>query len=290
MSSPIVVGLDGSPESLAAAEWAAREAGLRSLPLVLLNARVEQPGDIPVNLDLDAQKRRAQEILQKVSEDLTSRHPDLPVSVELIPDTATKGLLERAEDAELLVLGSRGHGAVAGFLLGSVGMQIVARAKSPVVLVRPGERADADPEDAEVVVAVEDRTAPAPELMRFAFAAAAARGVGLRVVHAWKPLPIYAYNPEALRLEDEGRENEAQVRKEFADGLAPWREQYPDVELVETLDLASASDVVLQHTGHAALVVVGRRTHRPALGMRIGPVTHGVIHHSAAPVAVVPHD
>ncbi|WP_196217968.1 universal stress protein, partial [Streptomyces blattellae] len=203
-------------------------------------------------------------------------------------------LLESAEDAEMLVLGSRGHGAVSGFLLGSVGQHVLARASIPVVLVRAEEHraaegAEAAGEDGgEVVVGIQDRDQPAEELLEFAFTAAAARGATLRVVHAWSRPPVFAYR--AVVTGDEDGSVEARVEKELLEALAPWQERYPQVEVVHRTDLATAGQVVLQAARNAALVVVGRRTHRPSLGMRIGPVTHGVIHHAPAPVAVVPHD
>ncbi|MEU9573566.1 universal stress protein [Streptomyces massasporeus] len=61
------------------------------------------------------------------------------------------------------------------------------------------------------------------------------------------------------------------------------------VPVVHTVDLARPSGVVPKAAAQAGLVVVRRRTHRPALGVRIGPVAQAVLHHAAAPVAVVPH-
>ncbi|MGW1955859.1 universal stress protein [Streptomyces sp. NPDC001920] len=109
-------------------------------------------------------------------------------------------------------------------------------------------------------------------------------------MHAWQMPPVYGYNPAAVHISDEDGGLEARVTRDLDELLKPWREKYPQVPVVQTLGLASASAVVLQATGGAGLVVVGRKVHRPALGMRIGPVTHAVQHHSAAPVAVVPHD
>ncbi|WP_155056761.1 universal stress protein [Streptomyces blattellae] len=294
MFSPIVVGLDGSPESRAAVDWAAREALPRGLPLSLVTAWIWRPAEVPSAQESEAQKRWAQQLLNETRQDLAAKYPDLPVTVEQVSDLAPRALLESAEDAEMLVLGSRGHGAVSGFLLGSVGQHVLARASIPVVLVRAEEHraaegAEAAGEDGgEVVVGIQDRDQPAEELLEFAFTAAAARGATLRVVHAWSRPPVFAYR--AVVTGDEDGSVEARVEKELLEALAPWQERYPQVEVVHRTDLATAGQVVLQAARNAALVVVGRRTHRPSLGMRIGPVTHGVIHHAPAPVAVVPHD
>jgi nucleotide-binding universal stress UspA family protein len=295
MLSPIVAGLDGSAESRAAVDWAAREAQRRGLPLRLVTAWIWRPVDVPSAQEAEAQKQWALRLLNEARQDLLATYPDLPVSVEQVSDLAPRALLERAEGAEMLVLGSRGHGAVAGFLLGSVGQHVLVRAHVPVVLVRAhksgaaqGAQA-ADEDGGDVVVAIQDREEPAEELLTFAFAVAAARGATLRVVHAWSRPPVFAYNPGAVPTGDEDGGMEARVEKELLEALMPWQQRCPQVKVVYDTDLAAAAELILQAARNAALVVVGRRTHRPALGMRVGPVTHGVIHHAAAPVAVVPH-
>ncbi|MBQ0997397.1 universal stress protein [Streptomyces sp. RK62] len=295
MLRPIVVGLDGSRESRAAADWAAREAQRRAVPLRLVTAWIWRPVDVPSAQESEAQRLWAQGLLSEVREDLAVRHPELPIEVVQVSDLAPRALLGQTEHAEMLVLGSRGHGAIAGFLLGSVGQQVLARASVPVVLVRSsnGDAAQGtrsvDQDGGEVVVGIQDRDEPVEELLEFAFAAAAARGATLRAVHAWSRPPVFAHNPAAVRMGDEDGGWEGRVEKELLDALAPWRKRYPQVEVAHRIDLAPAAEVVLQAAPNASLVVVGRKTHRPALGMRIGPVTHGVIHHAHAPVAVVPH-
>ncbi|MFF1298434.1 MULTISPECIES: universal stress protein [unclassified Streptomyces] len=297
MLRPIVVGLDGSPESLAAADWAAREAQRRAVPLRLVTAWIWRPVDVPAAQESEAQKRWAEQMLNEARKDLTARYPELPIDVEQVSDLAPRVLVGQAENAEMLVLGSRGHGVIAGFLLGSVGHRVLARAKVPVVLVRAGKHGivegvpvdDVDQDSGTVVVGIQDRDEPAQELLEFAFATAAARGVALRAVHAWSRPPVFAYNPGSVPTGDEGGGMEARVEKELLDALTPWRQRYPQVTVVHRIDLASAAEVIVQAAQDAGLVVVGRRTGRPTLGMRIGPVTHGVIHHAIAPVAVVPH-
>lgn len=71
--------------------------------------------------------------------------------------------------------------------------------------------------------------------------------------------------------------------------LKPWRDKYPQVEVIEHFEIGSASEVLLSTGVRAGLVVVGRRSHEEGL-RRLGPVTHAVLHHATAAVAVVPHD
>ncbi|MFK4104241.1 universal stress protein [Streptomyces sp. NPDC019531] len=290
MIRPITVGIDGSPESLAAADWAARDAQHRTLPLHLVHAWIWRPHDVPVAQDLDTQKQWALHMLREAEEELRGRHPELTVSTEQVSDSAAEVLLGQAEKARMLVLGSTGHGALAGFLLGSVGQQVLARANSPVVMVRANARSAAKHDGGEVVVGLDDLGDPATALLEFAFDAAAARRTALRIAHAPNLPPLYGYGPVVGRLASQEGGITGQAEKALSDALTPWREKYPQVPVAHTVDLARPSGVVLKAAARAGLVVVGRRVHRPALGMRIGPVAHAVLHHAAAPVAVVPHD
>lgn len=302
MIRPITVGLDGSPESLAAADWAARDAQRRALPLHLVHAWIWQPHGVPTAQDLDTQKQWAERsemgvppaggwgsVLREAEEELRGRHPELTVSTEQISDTASEVLLGQAEKAQMLVLGSSGHGAIAGFLLGSVGQRVLARANSPVVMVRANARSAAKHDGGVVVVGLDDLGDPAAPLLEFAFDAAAARRTTLRAVHVPSLPPLYGHGPLVGQLASREGGITGQAEQALSDALTPWREKYPQVPVAHTVDLARPSGVVLRAAAQAGLVVVGRRVHRPALGMRIGPVAHAVLHHAAAPVAVVPH-
>ncbi|MER5301205.1 universal stress protein [Streptomyces lasiicapitis] len=207
MMRPVTAGLDGSPESLAAAEWAAREAQRRGLPLRLVQAWIWRQRDVPVAEDLDTQKRWALSVLEEAKDLVCDRHPGLAVNTQLVSDTAPAVLLAESEAAEMLVLGSSGHGAVAGFLLGSVGQQVLARAKRPVIMVRTGHRPpqehggdEAAHGSGNVVIGLQELgEVPAP-LLEFAFSAAAARGASLHAVHAPDLPPLYGYGPAVGRL------------------------------------------------------------------------------------------
>jgi nucleotide-binding universal stress UspA family protein len=289
MSRPITVGLDGSAESLAAADWAARVARRRDLPLRLVHAWTPRSGAVPALDNPDEQRERSLRALSEAETELSARHPGLAVTAEQVPDGATTTLLAESAGAEMLVLGSRGYGALSGFLLGSVALQVIARAEQPVVMVRAGEEArEAERLGAEIVLGLSDLREPREALYSFAFTTAATRGAALRAVHAWSFPPEFGYDPVALRMADEGIEG--RVRDELSKALRPWRAAYPRVRVIEHVELGATAEVLLDAAEPATLVVVGRRRHRPALGMRIGPVAHAALHHAGCPVAVVPHD
>ncbi|CAM5390202.1 universal stress protein [Streptomyces purpurascens] len=131
------------------------------------------------------------------------RHPDLDVTTDVVEGPAVDTLVAAAADAELLVLGSRGHGRIVGFLLGSVGQQVIAGAARPVVLVRAGGEPSAEAAGREIVVGQQGDPEDSADALRFAFETAAARGATVRVVRAWTLPPVFAYSPGSLKLLDE---------------------------------------------------------------------------------------
>lgn len=300
MARTVIVGLDGSPESRAAAEWAAREAKLRGLPLKLIHVwePVPEPMAQAPLLGAETQQHWSERIPRESAEGLRLRHPGVEITAEQFSGRPADVLTRQSKDAALLVLGSRGMSGVGGFLVGSVGQAVLAHAERPVVLVRAGEQAAdehlADPagipsaagpyRPVVLGLATDD---PDPSLVEFAFDAADRRATSLRVVHGWNPPPYYAYGLAAdIELHDQLSRQEATA---LSDILRPWRQKFPSVEVVEESRYGTAANHLVDASREASLVVVGRRIRRSPLGAHIGPVTHAVLHHSTAPVAVVAH-
>ncbi|MFE1853547.1 universal stress protein [Streptomyces sp. NPDC059489] len=287
MTRPITVGVDGSPESVAAAAWAGREAVRRGLPLRIVHAWHWEPYEIVPAADRDAQARWARETAEGTRRTLTECHPELTVTAEALEGPPVEVLVEEAAAAELVVLGSRGHGAVVGFLLGSVGRQVIAESARPVVLVRSDDRAAAEAAGREIVVGQHGEPDDGAAALEFAFTTAAARGTAVRVVRAWTLPPVFAYSPASLKLLDEAGGLEPYERKALDEALRPWRERFADVPVTEHVEMGSAGQVLLSAAARAQLVVVGRHSSR-VVGPRIGSVAHALVHHAPCPVAVVP--
>ncbi|MCH0541611.1 universal stress protein [Streptomyces sp. MUM 203J] len=303
MSRPVTVGLDGSRESLAAVEWAAREAGTRGVPLRLLHVGDLGPDVHTPVVSPGTRRHWTERIPRETAERVRKDHPDLEVEPRWLPGDPAEVLCEAAEAAELLVVGSRGLGALAGFITGSVSLPLVARSGRPVVLVRAGgadgpvggvsaaaddTRTGPGPADGRVVLGV-DIDHPCDELLEFAFAHADRHRTALHVVHDWH-LPML-YGPEpvapAVALQEElaAAKNEA-----LAQSVRGWSHRYPDVEVTHDCRLGRPVPHLLKAGRGAGLVVVGRRRRRARFGAHLGSVTHAVLHHCEAPVAVVPHD
>ena len=289
MTRPITAGVDGTEESIAALHWAAREAVRRGLALRVVQAWRFQPYEAIDAADPDTQAGWVRGALAEAVRSVTARHPDLDVATDVVAGETVDTLLAAAAQAEMLVLGSRGHGPVVGFLLGSVGQQVIAEATRPVVLVRAGDEPAAEAAGREVVVGQQGQPDDSADTLRFAFETAAARGATVRAVRAWTLPPVFAYSPGSMHLLDEAGGLQPFEAKALAAALRPWRERFPDVPVIEHLEIGSAGQVLLSVAGRAQLMVVGRRAHRTAVGARIGSVAHGVLHHADCPVAVVPH-
>ncbi|MCW7944386.1 stress-inducible protein [Streptomyces hygroscopicus] len=302
MPRTITVGLDGSPESRVAAEWAAREAELCGLPVKLVHVwePVSEPMAQAPILGAETHQHWTERVPREAAESLRLRHPGVEVTTEQLPGRPGDILADAAKDAELLVLGSRGMSGIGGFMVGSVGLSVVAHAERPVVLVRVGKQVADEhrmgpagiPSAAtpfRPVVLGLDTASPHEELIEFAFAAAALRDITLRVVHGWNPPPCYAYCGPSVDLELRGSLAVSETTA-VAEILRPWRQRFPDVEVVEESRYGTPAQHLVDASREASLVVVGRRVRHSPLGAHIGPVTHAVLHHAAAPVAVVPHD
>ncbi|MCX5190879.1 universal stress protein [Streptomyces sp. NPDC059837] len=289
MQPAVTVGLDGSPESLAAARWAADEAEKRKLPLRLLHAwplLAPEPPRVPAEVD---QNYWAKRLVHTAQAELQARHPGLVIVGKLVADDAQNALLQAAAESEITVLGSRGLEPVESYFLGDISMSVVARAERPVVLVRAETREQGSPSApaSRVVVALKLHGS-SDDLLDFAFHTAAARGVPLLAVHG-RSVPLHARVPWGVD-HDAGEAMTREAHEQLSKALHPWREKYPRVDVAHSIRLESPARTVVQAGEGAALLVVGRRRHRAGLAPHLGPVAQAALHHGRCPVAVVPHD
>ncbi|MFI8852944.1 universal stress protein [Streptomyces sp. NPDC053499] len=303
MARVVTAGIDGTPESAAAAHWAAREAMTRHCSLQLAHIRVAESAldRMVVPEEDDAPRRQAEQLVGDVAAVLAERFPSLVVTTEVAAGEPAWALTELSKTSDLLVIGSRGLSTLGGFLVGSVALPTVAHTQCPVVLVRaesgPRDRTDdaADREGREgregtspgIVLGVE-LGHPCEELFAFAFEAAQRGSMTLNIRHGWEPPPVYGSRPMPLApmaLED--------LLDERADALAkmvrPWCEKYPGVDVDVRAVLEHPAPMLVKAAENASLLVVGRRHRAHRLGPHVGPVPHAAMHHSRTPVAIVPH-
>jgi nucleotide-binding universal stress UspA family protein len=136
----IVVGVDGSPGSRKALTWAAAEAAAHDAELVVVNVwehtLLPPAGSVSVSERFvpDTSQRTADDLVQVIKDELGDDPPVL-VRPEVRQGRPAKVLIEESANADLLVVGKRGHGGFVGLVLGSVSQHVAAYAKCPVTVV-----------------------------------------------------------------------------------------------------------------------------------------------------------
>ncbi|GLY26442.1 universal stress protein [Micromonospora sp. NBRC 101691] len=282
MNRPVVVGVDGSPESLVAAEHGARAAALRSRPLHLVHGYLHPLGyGVPVNpydLGLPEPTDEARTMLEKTAADLRGRWPELTVEVRQVAGGPGATLVEESRRAELVVVGSRGLGGFAGLLLGSVSAQVAGHAHGPVLVVRPADRQVAT--DGPVLVGL-DGSELAELAVGQAAEEAARQGVPLVLAHVVAP----DGRPEDSAGDEQGAD------RLLATAVATVRQRHPDLAVAErVLRAAEPASALVEASADAALVVVGSRGRGGFAGLLLGSVSQALVQHARCPVLVArPH-
>jgi nucleotide-binding universal stress UspA family protein len=226
-------------------------------------------------------------MLSHTQGELKRHHPSLAVEIDAVQNEVVPGLVDAARDAALLVLGSRGLGGFTGLLVGSVSLAVTAHAQSPVAVIPSTVPTQPAASGARIVVGV-DSGGPAAPVMQLALAQAAERGGRVHAIHGWDIPPNWSSVGWAMPIVASADLQAAEAQQLTA-SLLDWREKFPDAEIVEEACVGGGSAALVHASQGAVLVVIGRRIREHNVGMRLGPVTHAVLHHAHAPVVVVPH-
>ncbi|WP_406066123.1 universal stress protein [Micromonospora sp. NBC_00860] len=285
MNRPVVVGVDGSPSSLVAAEHAARAALLRSRPLLLVHGYLHPSGyGVPLNpydLGVPVPPEEAQQMLERTATELTGRWPGLVVEVRQVAGGPGITMIEESRRAELVVVGSRGRGGFTGLLLGSVGAQVAAHAHCPVLVVRPDEQPI--PVDGPVLVGV-DGSESSRLAVGLGADEAALRDVPLVLVHVGPPDGGRTVPEE---IEESQAAYQAEAVRLLADASALARADHPDLVVREhPVRAAGAAQGLIEASGTGSLLVVGTRGRAGFTGLLLGSVSQAAIQHAHCPVLV----
>uniref|UniRef100_UPI002458EF7B universal stress protein n=1 Tax=Nocardia wallacei TaxID=480035 RepID=UPI002458EF7B len=147
-SKPVLVGVDGSENSVPALELAFEEASRRKVGLIALHAWTDVSAALDVSVSgWDAIRDSEDAVLAESLSGHTERYPDVEVSRILVQDRPVRALLEQSEGAQLVVVGSHGRGGFTGMLLGSTSSALVQAVECPIVVVREGAKGGAGQED-----------------------------------------------------------------------------------------------------------------------------------------------
>lgn len=286
----VVVGYDGSPSAVEALTWAAVEAAQRGAALTVLSAAdvfTASQGAPPIVDEVAARQRAlAEEGVAAVDQIYGGMGPgasEVLARVELTHPTGA--LVEASKDAELVVIGNRGRGRVAGVLLGSVAFSVSAAAACPVVVVR-GETFERPGPTAPVVVGV-DASPGALDAVAFAADAARRDDAPLVVLAAWTNPDVMAegwvgsYDSELINWARDSATAAAEGAAQTA------RDAHPGLDVSVRVVEQRAAEAIAGASTDAGLLVVGARGLGSARSLFLGSVSHAAIHRAHCPVAVV---
>ncbi|PSR40226.1 universal stress protein [Rhodococcus sp. AD45-ID] len=287
---PVVVGYDGSVQSRQAVSWGARDAALRSAPLLVVTTMFTPSNyGVPIGMPalyFDEQAASAKRRLADATElatDAAGEH-ELDVDVELASDPPVVALREISKTARLLAVGTRGHGEFTGGLVGSVSSSLAVHALCPVVVLRGNFDEDQDADTRPVVVGVDGSVHSEPAIAA-AFEEASLRGVDLVAVHAWSDVALDVVFSKFRDADWEARQNTEQALT--AESLAGYGDRYPDVRVTTIVVKDKPGKNLIDHSGRAQLIVLGRRGRGGFSGMLLGSTCREVLHEAQCPLMIV---
>ena len=295
----IVVGVDGSPSSTVAVEWAARDAEIRNVALRLVHVvapvvATEEWSELPASAGyapfLDDLARQIVEQAHKVAVEAVAPSRASHVTSEVLHAPIVPTLVNLSKQADMVVVGCRGQGAVERALLGSVSSGLVHHAHCPVAVVHDEDPLTTRSLQAPVVVGIDG--SPISELAtEIAFDEASRRGVGLVALHAWSdmgPLNFGSINWAPI----EWRNIKDQEEEVLAERLCGWQDRYPDVTVHKVVVCDQPAPRLLEQAQTAQLVVLGSHGRGGFPGMLLGSVSRAVVNSAQIPVIIarMPHD
>jgi nucleotide-binding universal stress UspA family protein len=277
-SPRIVVGYDGSPDADLALRWAAETARRRSLTLetfIVEAAHEPLVGDPHELLDHTAgeARERASSLMKSLGLE------EAGIAIRRGPVVAS--LIAAAHGAQMVVVGSRGHGLVAGSLTGSVSQHLARHASCPVVVVRRPQQPDAT----RVIVGL-DGSSESKIALRFACDMAAGTGQQVVALYGYHAFHAAFGSRDAVFARDTAHriENADRMVREW---VAEEVEAHPEVDLTAEAIAVAPERALVDASAAAALVVVGSRGMDAFADLLLGSVSQRVLHDAHCPVAVV---
>jgi nucleotide-binding universal stress UspA family protein len=283
----IVVGVDGSDGAVRALRWAVEEAVLRDAEVQLVLGYVLHVHRPPfTSTDRELAERAMQEIVER-NADVLRRVTWKTTAAPLLGRPYADAVLEAGDDADLVVVGSRGLGGFKELVLGSTSYRVAAHATAPVAVVRGGEDGDKQP-CIGIVVGV-DGSRAAIRALRWAVAEAVLRGVDVTVMHGYfapsAALLSGVASPEQIETERTRARSQAEA---VVDAVLADVDVPEGVTVTPQVVAGTPAAAILGHATAEHLTVVGTRGYGGIRRAVVGSTSHQVLHHAPGPVVVVP--
>ncbi len=274
-TKPLVAATDGSEESLRAVEWAAGEAALHGAPLRIVAAAEllprmrESAGAAGLATVADILRENRDRAMDAAVKRAAKVSPQLVIDMDPIYGPVAQAVTDSGSGALMLVVGSRGIGAFAAMILGSVSRYAATHASCPVAVIRDETMA------VHKLVCVGIRDAGScQDALALAFEEACLRQAALTVVHAW-------HGPAAHATQDA-------AARQLAELLASWQAKYPGVQVSQEVVHGHPGRMLAGLSARADLTVLGGHAPHGAGPRGPGTVTHAVLNHAHGPVVTVP--
>ena len=286
-AKPIVVGTDGSEESLRAVGWAAREAAIRGAPLRIVAAEEAPPGMI-TRAGPGEQKRvtdvllgERDQALAVAAERAAKTAHGVLIDTDVLTGPVDEAVTDTGSGALMLVLGSRGRAAFTAMLLGSVSRYVASHASCPVVVISD------EPSSPRglIGVGVADLDS-CGDTLTFAFEEASLRQASLLALHAWHT-PQTEISRAGSAPTESGAEAAADATGHLTGLLDDWRAKYPGVQVSQEVVHGHPGRALVGLSARSDLVVIGRRASHSGRPGR-GSVRHALLGHAHGPVVTVP--
>lgn len=279
MSSTIVVGVTGGPETSRAADWAKARAAATGQSVQLLGVVGGAVGAVGEGPVVESAMAATQELLDAEAARLSE--PGVTVTTRVVVGDPVTALIAASKDAGLLVLGSGYRGADAGPARGSHGIRIVAASSCPVAVVP-----DIELEGRRGVVVGVDGSPVSDAAIHFAAEEAERLGEPLIAACVWTPVASPRHAP--MVFPDQYRANMNELTREtLAGALKGVRERHPDLQVEEHVAEGYPALVINRLAADAQLAVVGSRGRGAVRRFLLGSVSHEVLQRLATVTAVV---
>lgn len=283
----IVVGVDGSPHSNRALHWAVQEARLRSAEIELVHGYVLQMHRVVLSTSSHDIAERAMEVIVSANREVLADVTWTATLTPLLRASYASALVQAGDEADMIVVGSRGLGGFKTLLLGSTSYRTATHAPCPVVVIREGEQETAGDAGRDIVVGIDDSRA-ARRALWWALDEAERRGVRVAVVHGYVDPGTHVPGDIATRDEIERTLERAHAEAlDVIDRALHIVEPPAGVSIERVAEAGTAARVVLDHAD-GRLVVVSTRGHGAVGRALVGSVSHQILHHITGPVVVVP--